>query len=484
MSVSDSAIIKATKWSFLSQILSKLAAPVSSMILARILAPSVYGIVASVNMVISFCELFSDAGFNKYIVQHEAKDEDDLKKIINIAFITNFVLTMLIWGVICIFATPIASLVGCPGKETAVMVACVMLPLHGFMSIQDARFRRDMDFKMLFFFRMVTLIVPFAVTIPIALATRSYWALIIGNIASSAIYVIAMEIKLKWRPMLYFSFSKLREMFSFSMWSMLEAILVWVINWGDVFIVTRLLSQGELGIYKTSMNMVGQIIGIISAAIVPVHLSALSRAQNDSEKFKELFYKFSTVTGIILIPLGAGMLVYKDLLCYVTLGSQWMSGATLMGMWGLISAVAILFNSFGTNALIAKGKPKISVIVQLLQIVVIIPTVYFSARTSFECLSYTRALIRVFGMVAFSVVLRKMFSISAFTTLRKLLPVLISTIGMAIVGVLFVYFANSVILEFVGVFVCIIVYFAILMVFPSVRKQTIPQMKALLFKRK
>ena len=479
---SDKTILKATKWSVLGEIVAKLAAPVSSMILARILAPSVYGVIASVSMVLTFCELFADAGFNKYIVQHETKDEDELKKIINIAFWTNFVLTMAIWGVICIFAKPISNLVGCPGKELAVMVASANLPLHGFYSIQSARLKREMDFKTVFFLRIIVLVVPFVVTIPMALITRSYWALIIGNIASNLIHVIAVSIKLKFKPTSYFSFKKLGEMFAFSVWSMLEAFFVWLINWGDVFVVSQLLTQEYLGIYKTSMNMVGQITAIVSASIVPVLLSSLSRVQNDNEKFKELFYKFSAIAGMILLPMGFGMFIYKDLMCSIALGSAWMEGATLMGIWGLINCVAILFNSFNGNVLIAKGKPKVSVIVQIAQIIVILPAVYFSAKISFECLSYTRALVRTLGMVIYCTTVWKMFGISCFVTLKRLLPVIVSTAIMSLVGVVVVYIKPGQVIELLSVVLCVLVYFGILMCFSSVRREFLPSLKSLLKK--
>lgn len=481
MRLSNKVIVTATKWSLLGQIISKLALPISSMILARILTPSVYGIVASVNMVLTFCELFADAGFNKYIVQHET-DEEDLDKIITIAFWTNLVLTLSIWLVISLFARPIAALVGAPGKELAVIVACANLPLHGFSSIQSARLKRDMDFKTLFFLHMISLCVPFVVTIPVALLTRSYWAIIIGTLASNATHVVAMTVKLKWKIKLYFDFQKLKEMFSFSMWSMLESFFVWLINWGDVFIVTQLLTQDYLGIYKTSMNMVGQITGIVSASIVPVHLSSLSKLQNDNEKFNDLFYKFSSISAIILVPMGVGMFIYQDLMCTVALGDAWLEGATLMGIWGLVNAIAILFNSFSGNVLIAKGKPKVSVIIQIAQIVVILPAVWISAQISFECLSYTRALVRIVGMVIYCVTIWKMYGISCFTAVKKMIPTLVATAIMAGFGVWFVSLNMNVVPALGSVAVCVAIYFGVLLIFPSVRKTVLPNLRNI-FKR-
>lgn len=94
-------------------------------------------------------------------------------------------------------------------------------------------------------------------------------------------------------------------------------------------------------------------------------------------------------------------------MCMILLGSDWLEAADFMGIWGLISAIAILFNSYNGDVLIAKGRPKISVIIQIIQIVVIIPSVYLSMKVNFTCLSYTRALVRVVGMVLFVITVWK-----------------------------------------------------------------------------
>lgn len=480
MSISDKTIAKATKWSTLTEIVAKLAMPVSSMILARLLVPSAYGIVASVNMVLTFCELFADAGFSKYIVQHETTSEEELDQIISVSFWTNLVATLAIWLFISLFAKPISMLVGCPGKELAVIVACVNLPIHGFSSIMNAKLKRIMDFKSLFVLRIITLLVPFVVTIPIAYITHSYWAMIIGTIAGNTTHVIAMMIKLRWKPSRYFSFAKLKEMFSFSAWSMLESFLVWLINWGDIFIVTQLLTQEYLGIYKTSMNMVGQLTGIVSASIVPVFLSTMSKLQGDLPSFRNMFYKFSTAAGLILVPMGVGMYLYRDLMCSVSLGADWMEGATLMGIWGLVNCIAVLFNSFNGHVLIAMGKPKVSVVIQLVQIAAIMPAVYFSAQTSFSCLSYTRALIRVFGMIVYSIAVWKMYRISCLTTLKQLIPTLIATAVMATCAYVFLSLNLNDALLLGSVVVCIAVYFGVLILFPNTRKNLKPMLTGLL----
>ena len=89
-------VANATKWSAISEVMGKLVGPVSSMILARLLTPEAFGVVATLNMVITFAEIFTDAGFQKYLIQQPFKDADDCDKDTNVAFWTNLFICFLL----------------------------------------------------------------------------------------------------------------------------------------------------------------------------------------------------------------------------------------------------------------------------------------------------------------------------------------------------------------------------------------------------
>lgn len=73
----DAQVKNATKWSAITEITAKLVTPVTSMVLARLLTPEAYGIIATLSMIIVFAEIFTDAGFQKYIIQHEFKNDEE-----------------------------------------------------------------------------------------------------------------------------------------------------------------------------------------------------------------------------------------------------------------------------------------------------------------------------------------------------------------------------------------------------------------------
>ena len=385
----------ATKWSTFTEIAAKLVTPITSMVLARLLTPDAFGVVTTLTMVITFAEIFTDAGFQKYLVQHEFSDSRDREESTNVAFWSNLVMSFFIWGIIAIFADPLAALVGNPGLGHVLIVACASIPIAAFSSIQMANYKRDLDFKTLFKVRIVSTLIPLCVTVPLAFWLRSYWALIVGTITVHIVNAVLLTVYSKWKPRLFYSFARLKEMISFTVWSMIEAISIWLTHYVDVFIVGTMLSQYYLGLYKTSSAMVGQIMGLVTAITTPILFSALSRLQNDENEFQRLFFRFQKSVGLLIIPLGMGIFMFKGLVTDIVLGDQWTEAAGFVGLWGLTSAITIILSHYSSEVYRAKGKPKLSVLAQVLHIVVLWPTILIAVRYGFETLYVSRSLARL-----------------------------------------------------------------------------------------
>lgn len=149
----------ASKWSLLTELLSKVMSPLVNMILARLITPEAFGMVATITMVTSFADIFTDAGFQKFLIQKKETSPDDLDRDTNVAFWTNLSLSIVLWGLIFLFRDRLAAGVGSPELGNAIAIAALSLPLTSFSSIQMARYRRDFDFQTLFFARLVGILV-------------------------------------------------------------------------------------------------------------------------------------------------------------------------------------------------------------------------------------------------------------------------------------------------------------------------------------
>ena len=476
----------AAKWSSLAEICAKLIAPVTTAILARLLAPEAFGVIATLTLVVSFAEVFTDAGFQKYLVQHQFADEEDLEISTNVAFWTNLIFSLLLWAIIAVFATPITNLVGSPGCEGAVIAMSLQIPIMAFSSIQTARYRRDFDFKSLFYAKMATTLVPLLVTVPLALIFKSYWALVWGTLAKDAMNAVILTVKSRWKPRLCYRMEKLIEMISFSFWTMIENLTIWITTNFDIFLVSMALSTFHLGLYKTSLSTVNSMMTLITGATMPVLFAALSRCQDDDREFQHVFYRFQKTVSLVVLPLGFGLYIYRELATEILLGSQWLETADFIGLWSLVSAISIVFHNFNASAFLGRGKPKLSVLSQMLHIVVLVPVVIYFRHQGYEALTVARCLVR-FEMIAVSSCIAYFaFGLNFFVSLRNILPQLVAAAVMAIAGAWLRTLGRGMVYEFATIFLCCVIYALCMFIIPGGRKQlyNFPVLKKFLKRRR
>lgn len=464
-------VANAAKWSSITEIVAKIIVPLVNMILARILAPEAFGVIATITMIISFADMFTDAGFQKYLVQHEFSSEKDKHNNANVAFWTNFIVSILLWGIITIFNEQIATMVGNPGLGLVIIVASIQLPLTSFSSIQMALFRRDFDFKTLFIVRVISITIPLIVTIPLALFGLSYWSLIIGTICVQIFNAVILTFKSRWKPKLFYRVRILRKMLSFSIWSLAEAISIWLTVWIDAFIIGYYLNEYYLGIYKTSTTMVNSFLALITAATVPVLFSALSRLQNNKDEFEKMFLKFQRLVSILVLPLGVGVFLYSDLATKMMLGSQWAEASDVIGIWALTSSLVIVLSHFCSEVYRAKGRPKLSFLAQILHLVVLVPVCVISSKYGFWMLVYARSFIRLEGILVHFILMKIALGFPIFKIIRNVFPTMIATIIMGFLGCVLQRLNNGLAWSFISIAICMLSYFGSLYLFPSIRKE-------------
>lgn len=473
-------VLNATKWASITELLTKIGSPITNMVLARILVPEAFGIVATITMIISFSEMFADAGFQKYLIQHEFKDEDEKHRSANVAFWTNFAISIFLWAIIVLFRERIATLLGNPGLGNVIAIACFQLLLTSFSSMQIALYRRDFDFKTLFVARVISSLIPFVVTIPLALLGLGFWSLIIGSMVIHAFNAIILTVKSKWKPELYYRFSILKEMLSFTIWSLIEAISIWLTVWVDAFIIGMVLDQYYLGLYRTSKTMVNALMALITASIVPVLFSALSRLQNDTDKFNKMFFRAQRFVSVVVFPIGVGLYMFSDFATEIILGSQWAEASGVIGIWALTSSISIVIGHLSSEVYRAKGKPRLSFLAQTLHLIFLIPAIIVSSRYGFWTLVYVRSLTRMQLVLIHLVLMKFVMGIRVTDMIKNILPASIAAITMGILGYTLQNINGYFLWNLFSILVCALCYCGVLFLFPNLRMEIFEIIKRLL----
>lgn len=465
----DKIIQKSIYWSGMAEVGAKLIVPITTMVLARILKPEDFGVLAICNMLIYFADIITDAGFGKYIVQADFKNDKELDEAANVAFWSHILLSLLMWGGVAINSTAIATLLGGEEYALVITVACSQLIIMSVISTQMGLLRRNFEFKKLFIVRICTVIVPLLVTIPLAIGLKTYWALVFGNICGYAVSAFILFLLSSWRPKFCYSFGIFKKMFSFSFWSLFEGLAHWMIFWIDTFIITQLYSNYYVGLYKNSTAMVMSIMGIITASMSPVLLAILSRMKNDKELYST-FLHIEKLMMYILFPAGVIMFFYRDIMTVILFGDKWIEAADIVGAWTLMMMISVVIYSFPAEAFKSQGIPKYLFYYQVIYLICLIPICIYTSRIGFWEFVYARASGIVIQFMLFFFFLKKCLHWDVKPFLRNLFyPVLaallvvllcvviyrkdythLEAIGSAIlvfilaIGILYLFFRNNI----------------------------------------
>ena len=465
----DTKVVAAAKWSLITEVLAKLITPITNIILAHILAPTAFGILATIMMVISFAEMLADAGFQKFLVQYEFESEEDKQKSVSVAFISNIVLAMILWIAIIVWRDDLASLVGNDGLGIPLAVMGTMLPLSAFSSIQMAMYRRNFNFKFLLSIRMITIITPLFVSIPMALAGFDYWALIAGLLAAQLFTAIALCIRQEKLISIYFSYQVFRNMFSFSAWSLAEAFSIWLTAWVDTFIISHFLNAYYLGMYKMPTAIVTTVMAIATSSMAPVLFSALSRHQHNKVEFEKTFFTFQRYMALFLVPLGVGMFVYQDFIVQILLGPQWKLAGIVLGSWALSSSLVTAISYLISEAFRAKGMPNISFLAQMAHLIVLIPVIYICVQYDFTTFVYARSIVRVQMIAVLLYLLAIYVKMNAWSVISNIKTYIITSAIVGVGSYVLLHVYTSMIWTIFCICVSLISYLVVLYLFPTER---------------
>lgn len=463
-------VLNATKWSSITEILAKLISPITSMILARLLTPDAFGVIATITMITSFFDMITEAGFSKFIIYFD-EEKAKLEGYLDTAFWSNFSLSSLFLLLIIIFSKQISCLLGNPGIDRVLIIASISLPITSFSSIQIALFKRNFQFKTLFKMRIIGVFIPFAVTIPLALLGFSYWSLVIGTITVNLFNAFFSTFISNWKPSFNFSFDLLKKMLSFSIWSLFETILTWSINNIGVIVLVGVLSSYYLGIYKTCMNLVSQILGLIYSMFIPVLYSVLSRLKDDKKEFSKMFLSFQQIIALIVLPLGTGIFIFNETVTQILLGEKWLEGAFYIGLLGIAFSWISCISNLKLEGLRAIGKPKYNLISQMIVLIVLLFLLFINKDKSFNYICIITASAYIIYPLIDLFFIKSILHISLLKLFKNVFPIVLCSCIMGAFGFLMIRFKSGFINNIIEIIICIIIYIVLILLNANMRNK-------------
>lgn len=403
-------------------------------------------------------DLLADAGFNAYIIQHQFKNEYEKKSTYNICFWTNILISCTLFFIIVFNRHFFSRLVGAEGYGIVLVVASLVIPMVSVSSIEMAIMKKELNFKSLGLIKIISKLIPFFVTIPMAFFGFGYWSLVVGTLVGDFIGMLLCLYYGGFFPSFLYPTEYLKNIFSFSLWAYLESILEWLIANIAVLVLATIYGMAALGVFKVAVNLVTQITSSVYSLYANVYKSAIAREQFNVERFRDMFLTFQKYASVFSLPLGIGVFLFRETATRLLLGENWIEASTLIGLYCLSCTMSISFGNFFSDAIRAKGYPRLLVIVDFIYLVLIVLLLYSADYISFALFCIVFSILKIVQPLLQIVIGRSICSVSVKDVMKNSYPQLLASLSMLIVVLLLRLNKHQGVYSFVGIFASIIVY--------------------------
>lgn len=409
----------ALKWSFLGEIASKAVTPVVFVVLARLLTPEDYGVVAAATMVISFSQIFWEAGMGKAIIQYRG----DRTVAADAAFWINNALALLIAGTLATSSGLIADRIfHDPRVAPVLQVMTLQVLLSASVSIHIALLQKDLNFRHLFWVRLATVAIPGLASIPLASYGMGYWALVAGTLAGQVFQVALLWKRSPWRPRFTFDRQVAHELVRFGGWVAATALLAWCYLWADSLIVGVYLGPHDLGLYRTGNAFIIMTYGLIFSPLMPVLYSHLSAVSHDRARIRKIMIQVIRILTFLSLPLAALIAVNADFICDFIFGPKWQGISLVVGVMVLCHSISWVVGANG-EFYRAIGKPHTETYIMGLMIVAFLPVYYFSIQHGLKIFIMARLGLVLIGFLVHVAVFVSVLKIRAHPIILYLIKV-------------------------------------------------------------
>ena len=316
-----SSVISSLIWKFLERIGTQGVQFVVAIILARLLSPADFGLIALVTVFVAIANVFVQSGLNTALIQKKNADNLDFSTVFYSCLALAVVLYMGLF-----FVTPVIAKFYNNQMELipVIRVLGLMLPLGALKSIQEAYVARNMMFKKLFY-RSVGAIIPAGIIgVVCAYLGFGVWALVAQQLSNTLLVCVIMWFTVKWRPSLSFSLERWKGLFSFGWKLLCSSLLDTCFSNLQNLIIGKMFTPASLGFYNRGDHFPKLIVNNLNASIQSVMLPSLSSVQDDKDRLKTIARRAIVTSSFLILPLMAGLAAVAEPLTLVVLGEKWL----------------------------------------------------------------------------------------------------------------------------------------------------------------
>ena len=444
-------------WTFAKHFSLEGFAFIQGIILARLLVPKDYGLIAMTQIFFAIAATFIDSGFSLALMRKKERKEIDYSTV----FVTNVVLTFLFAILLCLIAPLIASFYDEPILKDIVRANAVLLVLNSVNAVQGVRLRINLQFKITSFISVVCNISIGVFTIIFAFLGFGVWSLIYPNYLAPFLYFGLYWYFQRWYPKIDFSWRIWRDYFSFGSKLLISSLINSI--WTNIYplIIGKFYSASDLGYYSRAKGYASLPTNTFQGILGSVTFPVLCSIQDDDERLRNAYRRLIRVSGYIVFPMLMGLAALAKPVILVLITDKWATSIPYLvvicfsAMWHPIHVLNL-------NLLQVKGRSDLFLRLEIYKKIMALIILVVTMRFSVLAMCFGSVIASYFSLYINTYYTGKLIDVGFFMQMKDLLPSFFYSITMgALVYSLTLLIPNLYIQIIVGIFVGIAYYVTI-----------------------
>lgn len=344
-------LFKGTAWSAVNRITTQASQFILGIVLARILSPEEYGILAILMVFIVISQVFIDSGFTNALIHNQDRSENDKSTV----FLSNLAIATACYVVLWFSAPWLAHFYEVELLSTYLRVLSISLIINATYSVPTTLLTIDLNFKALTKINLVAVILSGSVAIYMAYAGYGVWSLVWQVLIRSVLTALITWIFSLWNPSWHFSKTSFKRLFSYGSKLLLSSLLANVFSNLNAVLIGKYLSTNALGYFSRGVQFSTVVYGLFSATLNSVLLPGLAPFQENQKLLINHSKKILKISAMLAFPILLGLAVIADPLIRVVLTEKWIDAVPIMQIFCVARSITII-SGINLNLLYVIGR--------------------------------------------------------------------------------------------------------------------------------
>jgi O-antigen/teichoic acid export membrane protein len=349
------------KWVGASSAVSQGVRFLTTALLARLLAPEMFGLVAIAGVTIGILAIVREAGISSAFIQREDADATEMRVAANTAFFIVFGLNSALFVVAWALAPRLAGFFESTPPEQLIPVLRAMslvFLIDGVMTTPNMLLQKNLEFGKHALGAIAASLVNALVATSLALAGKGVWSLVIGQLSSLSVWAVLAMFLSGWRPRLEFSSTIARELFNYGKYLWAFGALSAVGDSLDRLLIGRWLGPASVGVYGLALSLSNLPATEVSRIIGRITLPWFSRIRSDPDGLRSAYLRTLSHVSMLSVPLAFGMLAVSSDLILTIYGARWADAVPVIEVLAFYG-MSLSVSATTGGVLRAIGKPQV-----------------------------------------------------------------------------------------------------------------------------